>query len=66
MALVRLPVSGAARGYTGRMDQRKMFWLLVAAMGVLADLALPLIWGLVATIPILVASWWIVYRSDWF
>jgi uncharacterized membrane protein len=48
------------------MDQRKMFWLLVAAMGVLADLALPLIWGLVATIPILVASWWIVYRSDWF
>ena len=43
-----------------------MFWLLVAAMGVLADLALPLIWGLVATIPILAVSWWIVYRSDWF
>jgi uncharacterized membrane protein len=48
------------------MNQRKMFWLLVGAMGVLADLALPLIWGLAATIPILVASWWIVYRSDWF
>lgn len=57
---------GFARSYTVRMDQRKMFWLLVAAMGILADLALPLIWGLVATIPILVVSWWIVYRSDWF
>ena len=48
------------------MDQRKMFWLLVTAMGVVADLALPLVWGLAAMLPILAASWWIVYRSDWF
>jgi uncharacterized membrane protein len=48
------------------MDQRKMFWLLVAAMSTVAGLALPLYWGLAATLPILVASWWIVYRSDWF
>jgi hypothetical protein len=48
------------------MDQRKMFWMLATAMSVLADLALPLVWGLAATIPILVACWWIVYRSDWF
>lgn len=54
------------RGYTERMDQRKIFWMLAAAMGVLADLVLPLVWGLVATIPILVACWWIAYRSDWF
>ncbi|MDE3135344.1 MAG: hypothetical protein KGL59_02115 [Acidobacteriota bacterium] len=55
----------AARDYTVRMDQRKMFWLLASAMSVLAGLALPLIWSLAATIPILVMSWWIVYRSDW-
>jgi len=48
------------------VNQRKIFWLLVAAMGILADLALPMIWSLVATLPILVVSWWIVYRSDWF
>lgn len=48
------------------MDQRKIFWMLAAAMSVLADLVLPLVWGLVATIPILAACWWIVYRSDWF
>jgi hypothetical protein len=48
------------------VNQRKLFWLLVAALGTLTDLALPLIWSLVATVPILVASWWIVYRSDWF
>jgi hypothetical protein len=27
---------------------------------------LPLLWGLAATVPILFASWWIAYRSDWF
>ncbi|HVB35328.1 MAG TPA: hypothetical protein VNJ52_13280 [Patescibacteria group bacterium] len=43
-----------------------MFWILVAAMGILADLALPMLWSLLATLPILVLSWWIVYRSDWF
>ncbi|HVC00500.1 MAG TPA: hypothetical protein VNJ12_14370 [Candidatus Dormibacteraeota bacterium] len=48
------------------MDQRKMFWMLVAAMGILADLALPMVWSLIATLPIFVASWWIVYRSGWF
>jgi hypothetical protein len=48
------------------MDQRKMFWLIAGAISVLAGLALPLLWSLAATIPILVASWWIVYRSDWF
>ena len=43
-----------------------MFWLLVTAMSTLAGFALPLLWGLVATIPILAACWWIVYRSEWF
>ena len=43
-----------------------MFWLLAAAMSTLAGLALPFYWGLAATLPILVACWWIAYRSDWF
>jgi uncharacterized membrane protein len=47
------------------VEQRKLFWLLVAALGIIADLALPLVWGLIATVPILAVCWWVVYRSDW-
>jgi hypothetical protein len=48
------------------MDQRKMFWLVAAAMSTLAGFVLPILWSLAALPPILVISWWIVYRSDWF
>ncbi len=46
--------------------QRKIFWITFAALGLAADLILPLLWSIVATIPILVFAWWLAYRSDWF
>jgi hypothetical protein len=46
--------------------QRKIFWITFTVLGLLADFALPLVWGIAATLPILVFSWWIAYRSDWF
>jgi len=46
--------------------QRKVFWLLFASLGLVADFSLPLMWSLAATIPILALSWWIAYRSNWF
>jgi uncharacterized membrane protein len=46
--------------------QRKMFWLIFLVLGLIADFSLPLVWGLVATLPLLVLSWWIAYRSGWF
>lgn len=46
--------------------QRKMFWTIFILLGLIADFSLPLIWGIVATIPILLLSWWIAYRSGWF
>jgi len=46
--------------------QNKIFWTLVLVLSLLADFVLPIMWGLVATIPIVFVSWWIVYRSDWF
>ena len=46
--------------------QRKVFWTVFIALGLLADLTLPLLWGMLATIPIGIASWWVAYRSDWF
>jgi len=50
----------------GAEVQKKIFWVLVAVLGLVADLVLPLWWALLATIPIFIVSWWVAYRSDWF
>ncbi len=46
--------------------EKKIFWLLFGGLSVLAELVLPFWWGLAATLPILLLSWWVVYRSEWF
>jgi hypothetical protein len=46
--------------------QRRIFWMIFAVIGLIADLALPFWWAVAATIPIGVVTWWIAYRSDWF
>jgi hypothetical protein len=46
--------------------ERRIFWIIFVVLGILADVVLPIWWALAATIPIIVVSWWIAYRSDWF
>jgi hypothetical protein len=46
--------------------QKKIFWALFAVLGLAADLFLPFKWALAATIPILLVSWWVAFRSNWF
>jgi len=46
--------------------ERKIFWASFTIFGIIADLILPFWWGLIATIPIMIFSWWIAYRSGWF
>lgn len=46
--------------------QKKIFWVVFIILSLAADLYLPLLWGLFATIPIALISWWVAYRSDWF
>ena len=46
--------------------QRKIFWVVFVILSFAADMWLPLMWGLLATIPIALASWWIAYKSEWF
>ena len=46
--------------------ERKIFWALFMLLGLIADVVLPFWWGLAATFPIMLLSWWIAYRSDWF
>ena len=54
-----------AGGYNSGVE-RKIFWLIFIGLGLLADMLLPLMWGVLATLPIAMLSWWIAYRSDWF
>jgi uncharacterized membrane protein len=46
--------------------EKKIFWAIFLVLGLIADFTLPLMWSLILTLPILVLSWWIAYRSDWF
>jgi hypothetical protein len=46
--------------------QKKMFWLIFIVLSLIADIYLPLMWGLLATLPLIVLSWWMAYRSGWF
>jgi hypothetical protein len=55
----------ALRDYNANVE-RRVFWMVFIVLGLIADIALPLWWALVATIPIVMAAWWVAYRSDWF
>jgi hypothetical protein len=46
--------------------EKKIFWAVFLTLGLIADFVFPLMWSLILTVPILVLSWWIAYRSEWF
>jgi hypothetical protein len=46
--------------------ERKIMWIIFGVLCLIADFVLPFWWGLLATFPILLLSWWVAYRSDWF
>jgi hypothetical protein len=46
--------------------RRKVFWILMILLGMIAGVALPLVWAMIAQLPVIVLSWWIAYRSEWF
>ncbi len=46
--------------------QRKVFWISFMMLGLIADVSLPLVWGIALTLPIMFLCWWLAYRSDWF
>jgi hypothetical protein len=46
--------------------QKKVFWIVFLSLSLAADVMLPLLWGLLATMPLVLLSWWIAYRSGWF
>ena len=46
--------------------QKRVFWLTFIVLSLIADFALPLLWGLLATMPLILLSWWVAYRSGWF
>ncbi len=46
--------------------QKKVFWITFIIVGLFADVFMPLLWAIIATIPIMVFSWWLAYRTEWF
>ena len=46
--------------------ERKIFWMLFIVLGAAMDFALPIWWSLALTLPLLVACWWVAYKSGWF
>lgn len=57
-----VPAGRRLRHYYGRVE-RKIFWITFGALGLIADLALPFWWAMLATLPIVYFSWWLAYRS---
>lgn len=45
--------------------EKKLFWIIFLGLSLLADVFLPFFWGMAATLPIVMVSWWLVYRSGW-
>ena len=46
--------------------EKKIFWLCFLILDTVAGFTLPLWWALLATIPAVMISWWVAYRSEWF
>jgi hypothetical protein len=45
--------------------ERRIFWIVVAVLGLLAVILLPLWLAVAATIPIVLIAWWLGYQSPW-
>jgi hypothetical protein len=45
--------------------ERKIFWVVVAVLGLLAVIVLPLWWAVAAVVPIVLIAWWAGYESTW-
>ena len=45
--------------------QRKIFWVIFLGLDTIVGFMVPLVWGVILTIPIIVLSWWITYKSGW-
>jgi hypothetical protein len=67
LGLVPSKTQGSHVSYSERWSalQKKLLWLIFAVLSTIADIYLPLLWGVIATLPIFFLSWWIVYRSGW-
>jgi hypothetical protein len=45
--------------------QKKLFWVIYIVLSLIADFTLPLMWSLILTVPLLILSWWVAFRSGW-
>jgi hypothetical protein len=46
--------------------EKKMFWAIYIVLSLVADFTLSFTWSLILSVPLLVLSWWIAFKSGWF
>jgi hypothetical protein len=46
--------------------RRKVFWITFSVLGLIASFSLPLMWSIIATVPILIFACWFAYRNHLF
>ena len=46
--------------------ERRIFWMVVGVLGLIAVVLLPLWWGVASAVPIALLAWWVAYQSGWF
>lgn len=46
--------------------QKKIFWLVFIGLDMMTGFVVSFVWSLILTLPIIVLSWWIAYKSGWF
>jgi len=45
--------------------QKKLFWVIYIVLSLIADFTLPLMWSLILSVPLLILSLWVAFRSGW-
>ena len=45
--------------------QRKIFWAIFIGLDTVVGFMVSFMWSLILTIPIIILSWWITYKSGW-
>ena len=46
--------------------QQKIFWIIYLILSTAISFMVSFMWSLILSIPLIVISWWIAYRSGWF
>jgi len=59
------PVNREAETLEEGSFERRVFWAVIAVLGLVVVALLPLWWAVAATVPVVLLAWWLAYESRW-